>query len=314
MKAARVRAALAGEVADRPPFSLWYHFRHEPETGEGFVRATLDAYRAYDVDLLKVMHDVPYELPIEKPVFTEPADWTMLPVNPPDAGGFGEQLRSLRQIREYKNDDAPVIDTIASVFAHGQRITQGRLLEQLDAEPDVVMAGLKRLAAALAGYAMATLENGGDGIFLAVAGADAGTLAAERYVEQFLPLDQLVLGSVAAGWCNVVHLHGDDLHFDALRPLTERAHAVSWSDRAAGPSLSEARARSVRCVVGGVDERRIAGYTPEQVRDEIADAVAQTGGGRGLIVAPGCSVPTETPPANLRAFKEAVEAARHTGS
>ncbi len=304
-KAERVRAALSGAETDRAPFSFWYHFRREPEAGEGFARATLDFYRAYDPDLLKVMHDTPYQLPVDNPVFETAEDWKLLPVNPPDAGSFGEQLRSLKMIAADKNDDAPMIDTVYSVFATAQKITGGRLLEQLDADRDGVTNGLKRLAAALAGYAKSAVENGCAGVFLAVSGADAQTMPAERYREQFLPLDRLVLSGAADGWCNVVHLHGDDLHFDALLPVVEQAHAVSWSDRTAGPSLSEARARTGKCLVGGVNERLIGGYTPEQVRAEAADAVSQVGG-RGILVAPGCTVPTETPPANLRAFQEAL--------
>lgn len=308
MKAERVRAALAGGIADQTPFSLWYHFRHEPPTGEGFVRATLDFYRAYDPDLLKVMHDAPYELPIDKPVFERAEDWALLPVNPPDSGNLGEQLRSLRSIAEHKNDDAPIIDTVSSVFATAQRITGGRILEQLDENPDVVSAGLRRLAAALAGYARAAIADANcAGIFLAVSGAHAPATTAEQYREHFLPLDLLVLSGASAGWCNVVHLHGEDLHWDVLSPLTEAAHAVSWSDRAGGPDLAEMRERTTKCLVGGVDETRIGGYTPDQVRNEIADAIARIGG-RGLLVAPGCAVPTETPPANLRAFGEAVAA------
>ncbi len=307
-KAERVRAALAGEAPDRAPFSLWYHFRHEPESGEGFVRATLDFYRAYEPDVLKVMHDTPYELPVDMPVFEQPEDWKLLGVNPPDMGAFGEQLRSLRHIAEHKNDDTPMLDTLYSVFAVAQKITGGQVLEQLDAEPEVVTSGLRRLAAALAGYAKAAVEDAGcAGVFLAVSGADAQTMPAARYEELFLPLDRLALSGAAGGWCNIVHLHGDDLHAEMLLPLVEQAQAVSWSDRAAGPGLAHFQQRTARCVVGGVNERRIGGYAPEQVRAEVADALAQTGG-RGVIIAPGCAVPTETPPANLHAIKEAVEA------
>src|SRR5918997_6606651 len=101
-KAERVKAVLDGGLADRVPFSLWYHFRREPVDGEGFVRATLDFYRAYDPDLLKVMHDAPYELPVDKPVFENAEEWRRFPVNPPDSGAFGEHLRSLRTIAEHK--------------------------------------------------------------------------------------------------------------------------------------------------------------------------------------------------------------------
>lgn len=309
-KKERVEAALAGGVADRVPFSLWHHFRLESPTGEAFVGETLDFYRAYDPDLLKVMHDAPYELSVDKPVFEQAEDWAQFPVNPPDSGSFGEQLRSLRAIAAGKNDDAPLVDTVFSVFATAQQITGGRILEQLDASPDVVAGGLKRLAAALAGYAHAAIADAGAaGIYLALSGAGRAVMPAERYREVFLPLDLLVLSGASAGWCNIVHLHGEELHWDALLPLVEAAHAVSWSDRAAGPALSEIRARTNRCLVGGVNETRIGGYAPEQVQDEIADALAQAGG-KGILIAPGCAVPTETPPANLRAFKTAVEAAK----
>lgn len=312
-KSERVRAALTGGQVDQTPFSLWYHFRREPETGDGFVRATLDFYRQYDPDLLKVMNDVGYEMPVDTPVYAHAADWAHFPVNPPDSGCFGESLRSLRHIAAGKNDDAPMVETVLSVFATAQQITEGRLLEHLEEDPETVKHGLAKLAAALAGYAKAAVEEAGcAGIFLAVLGATADTMPAERYADVFLPLDRMVLSGAAAGWCNLVHLHGDDLHRDMLLPLIESAHGVSWSDRAAGPTLAEMRALTGKCLVGGVNEQRIGGYSPEQVRNEAADALSQTNGGRGLILAPGCAVPTETPPANLHAFKTA--AADSTGS
>jgi len=303
----RVRAALAGDPVDRPPFAFWYHFRGVPPVGDAFVRATLDFYRDYEPDLLKVMHDAPYDMPVDHPVLEEPGDWRMLPINPPDSGSFGEQIRALRNIRDYKNDDAPLIETVPSAFTVAEQLTNGRTLEMLDKDPAAVMTGLKHLAAAYASYAKAAIEEAGcAGIFLAVNGASGGVMGAERYAADFLPLDRLVLAGAFEGWCNIVHLHGDDLHLDAALPLIEQAHAVSWSDRAYGPSLSDVRARTGKCVVGGVNERLVGGYTRTQVTDEVADALAQTDGGRGLIVAPGCTVPTETAPATLRAFEAAV--------
>lgn len=306
-KGERVRAALMGEAVDRPPFSFWHHFRGVPNHGDAFVRATLDFYRAYDPDVLKVMHDAPYEMPVDKPVFEQPADWHALVLNPPDSGAFGEQLRALRHLAEYKNDDAPMINTVSSVFTVAEQITNGRTLEMLAEDHAAVMNGLRRLAAALAAYAKTASETPGcSGVYFATSGADAQTMTAEQYKRDFLPLDRLVLSSAQAGWCNIVHLHGDALHLDALAPLIEHAHAVSWSDRAYGPDLAGVRERTGKCVVGGVNERQIGGYAPEQVQAEIADAIQQTNGGRGLIVAPGCTVPTETPPANLHAFRQAL--------
>jgi uroporphyrinogen decarboxylase len=47
--------------------------------------------------------------------------------------------------------------------------------------------------------------------------------------------------------------------------------------------------------------------TPDDVRRAVFDCVAQAGGSpRGLIVASGCSLPTETPFANIQAMMDAV--------
>ena len=306
----RIYATLAGSETDRTPFSLWYHFALSEPSAEALARETLGFYRMYEPDLLKVMHDLPYDLPADLPVLEKPEDWTRLMVHPPDTGAFAEQLRALKMIVRDKNDDTPVVDTIFSIYAAGQQLTGGRLMAQLDADPAPVRAGLAHLAGALAAYAEAVVgEAGCAGIYLAISGATTDTLPAERYAREFLEMDRRILSGAAAGRCNVVHLHGDNLYFDMLAPLIDQAQVVSWSDRAAGPALAEIQARTGKTVMGGVNERTIAGKTPDAVRAEIADAVAQAGR-RGLIVAPGCAVPTETAPALLHAFSEGVTRAR----
>ncbi len=45
---------------------------------------------------------------------------------------------------------------------------------------------------------------------------------------------------------------------------------------------------------------------PAEVRAQVADAIAQTGG-RRLIVGTGCVTPITSPTANIRAAREAVE-------
>jgi len=45
---------------------------------------------------------------------------------------------------------------------------------------------------------------------------------------------------------------------------------------------------------------------PQAVAAEVRDALAQTGGGAGLIVGPGCVLPIPTPESNIRAAIGAV--------
>src|SRR5262249_36637494 len=102
----------------------------------------------------------------------------------------------------------------------------------------------------------------------------------------------------------LLHLHGSRPMFDLQSEYP--VQIVNWLDRRAEPSLRAGRVRSGRCVAGGINEQAIATGSAEAVAAEVQDAIAATGG-RGLIVAPGCVIPIDTPAANIAA---AVPAAR----
>ena len=63
-----------------------------------------------------------------------------------------------------------------------------------------------------------------------------------------------------------------------------------------------------RCLMGGVNESVIAERSIATLRAEVRDAIAQNGGVRNFIVAPGCTVPTQTQTAALRAVLEEAKA------
>jgi uroporphyrinogen decarboxylase len=85
--------------------------------------------------------------------------------------------------------------------------------------------------------------------------------------------------------------------------------AVSWSIHNQGnPSLVEGRKLSGRAVMGGLGQRASLLYgPPPEVEAEARRAVAETGG-RGLLLAPGCSVPPRAKDINLAAMVAAIAA------
>jgi uroporphyrinogen decarboxylase len=111
----------------------------------------------------------------------------------------------------------------------------------------------------------------------------------------------------AAAWFNVVHLCGSNLNFGLARDLP--AQVVSWSIHNQGnPSLAEGRKLSGRAVMGGLGQRASLLYgPPPEVEAEARRAVAETGG-RGLLLAPGCSVPPRAKDVNLAAMVSAIAA------
>src|SRR5205809_7548239 len=78
-------------------------------------------------------------------------------------------------------------------------------------------------------------------------------------------------------------------------------HAWNWDDRATPPSLRDGQARVPGAVIGGLNQwKTLRDGTPEQSIAEVDDAIAQTGG-RGLIIGPGCVLPSNTPDPNVAA-------------
>ena len=64
--------------------------------------------------------------------------------------------------------------------------------------------------------------------------------------------------------------------------------------------------RSGKAVMGGISEKTILKTgEPEQVREEVARAIEMTGGTHFLL-APGCSIPPETPAKNLQAIRDSL--------
>ncbi len=114
-KKQRVRAALAGQPVDRPPISMWGHDFLREWSAEDLVAATVEPYRAYDWDFIKLnprwtffaeAWGNRYEPPdsqrnphtLELTIDDVDALDRIEPVDP-TAGVFDEQLRSLRLLR-----------------------------------------------------------------------------------------------------------------------------------------------------------------------------------------------------------------------
>ena len=90
-------------------------------------------------------------------------------------------------------------------------------------------------------------------------------------------------------------------------------HAFSWATNdPTNPSLRDARLRLSGALMGGISqEQALQESRPDPVVAEVRAGLDQTGGLRWLI-APGCSIPPNTPPAQLRAVRDEVESIRLT--
>jgi uroporphyrinogen decarboxylase len=120
------------------------------------------------------------------------------------------------------------------------------------------------------------------------------------------PTDQLVLNTLRHAPILILHIHGEkDTHFDLLKDYD--CDAISWEDQLAGPSITEAREKTDKCFVGGIDHVAAVKCTPNEVVRQGREAV-ENAEGRGIILAPGCTFFNDTPPENILALKAAVGA------
>ncbi len=310
-KKERITAALSGRETDRVPFSAYMHSSIHDRSIERFVEFTLGFYRKYDPDYIKAMFDEHYDLPATYDFIRSAEIWRELEEFDPHLGAFGRVLEGLKRVKSAVGPDVPVIQTIFLPFHFGQRLAYRRILEDFKREPEAVRAGLTAIARNTAAFGRACLSEAGiDGFFLGAYGCERSWTSEEFYRDHVRPFDLMVVEALAAAEpapITILHIHGvRDIHFNLLKDYP--VDALSWEDRAAGPSLERARTLTDKCLVGGVDFEKARRCAPEEVVAEGREAI-KAAGGRGFILAPGCTFKPDTPEANIRALARAAGAA-----
>lgn len=307
-KIERVLNALKGIEVDRPPFSFWYHFGLQHMPGRKHAEAEIDFFRVYDLDFLKVMSDYPYPLPKGVEAIETPAHWQMIEPLGASAECWAEQLAAISIIKDAIGDEALFIETIFSPWTTARRLARaGFLTESRERSPEAVLAAMDHIAASLANYAREAVARGAAGIFLSLGAATDEVMSEEEYKTWGRPFDLKILEAVRDAPFNVLHIHGKRIHFDSL--LDYPVSAINWSHYTAQPTLKEGRARWGKTVMGGINETTADRVSAPEIIDQIEGTLNEMGA-RGLIITPGCSVPTDTPERNLRAIKSALEITR----
>lgn len=305
-KMERVRAAVEGERVDRVPFCCWHHFRPGGNP-RALVRQTVEFFGGLDLDIVKLMPDIPYPFPADS--IRRAEDWYLLPHTDPTDATFGRMNDAVALLRDEIGEDAPILVTVFSPFTDAMRFAgAGQIRQHLRENPAEVHGALAVIAANLAQFCAATIDAGADGVFLAAQGAGDDLLTPIEYAEFARPYELEVLRACAAGWLTTLHVHAAS-GLDITPFLTYPAPVLSWSDRLTGVSLAQVRAQAPeRCLMGGISERGpILTGDGDEIQAEMRDALDQVEGGRRFILANGCSIPDETPIEQLVLARQQVD-------
>ncbi len=323
-KRERILAALRGEEVDRVPVAAWRHFPGRDYTAEQQVESFLAFQYQFDWDFMKMMFrnsfpiedwggsvrdlQVPYGwyLPLKYAV-EKTADWRSLPVLDPNRGTLGEMLAVTRGVRSRLREELPVLATVFSPLTVARHLAgDRRLFSDLRERPEALHPALEVISETVAAFARALLENGADGIFFATQLNNRDLLEQAEYAAFGHPYNLRVLERIEGRSAfTLLHVCGRNIRFAEYAGYP--VQAINWEDRAASPSLREARSITDRCLVGGIDkDQTLRTGSPEQVAAQARDAV-RSAGRRKLIVAPGCGIPVDCPDDNLFALRRAAE-------
>ena len=323
-KRERLEAAIAKDVADRPPLALWRHFPVDDQTPEGLTESTSLYQARYDYDFVKVTPASSFCLldwgiedewngnpegtrDYTRRVVKEPADWRELEVLDPEQGYLGKQLRCLELLREKLGESQPIIQTVFNPLSQAKNLAgQQILFEHLHREPQDVLAGLEIITQSTVNFIEAMKNRGLDGIFYAIQHGSYQLFDSENYRKFGGVFDHRIFEAADFFWLNVLHLHGEAIMFNLAEEYP--VQIVNWHDREVPPSLAEGALRISGAVCGGIRRMTMVCSDPAQVQEEAAQALKSLHG-RGVVLGTGCVVPVHAPRMNIEAARAAADCA-----
>jgi uroporphyrinogen decarboxylase len=305
-KEERVRRALVSADVDRPPYSFWSHFPGIDLDPEALVKHTVRFAAELDLDFVKAMSNGLYCVEdwgvaadysaisqggvarvVSTPV-VETEDWRRIGRLPVTAPALGRELRHLAGLTGALGRTTPVLATVFSPLTIAHKLAGDALQRDVREAPGLVREALERIALTTADFARAALAAGCAGVFFAVQDADPAHFDDAAYAVFGEKFDRIVLEAAAAGWFNVVHMHGDRILFDRLKNYP--VAALNWHIGEAPQSVAAYRQSGGRQpIVGGLRRDGLTRHDIAMAEADLAQLFADSAG-RGLLVAPGCVI------------------------
>lgn len=288
----RFLAAVRGEELDRVPVTAWCNLATDGVDGVENARRQLAWFEAGGWDICKAMNDYRLAPPEGVETLHAPNDLLRFTRRALSERAFAEQMACLRCMRDALPDDVPLLDTLfepffSVLFAVG--FSKAAFMRAHRAEASIM---LEALTEAYLEYIAEIRKVPVDGVLYAtnacILPPSSRGISTEEFRAFHEPYDLRLLAAMD-GIVRVVHAHGNPL--DIGRILHYPFEVLNWSDRLPGnPSIEQMRRMTRKCLMGGIDESRLHERSLPEIRAEVADALAQSGGTRKLILSPGCNV------------------------
>ena len=182
----------------------------------------------------------------------KPEDWEKLKPIRGNEGEYGMVLQSQKIAMKALKGLVPLVQTVFSPLTSCLKLGGLEpLLNHLKDFPEKVHRGLEIVTETTREFAVAAIREGADGIFLASQMSNADRLTADMHREFVEKYDLVILEAIRQdAWFNILHLHGANAMIHEV--LDYPVQVLNWHDRDSGPSLSEVRRLTQKCLLGGI--------------------------------------------------------------
>jgi hypothetical protein len=305
----RVDRALLGAEVDRPPFSLWHHYKRPNAQLE--AQDHLEFHRRYATDFVKVMNDFDYPR-------STTGKWYELE---PLASPYPEQLRTLELVRDGLHGDAYFIDTVygpymtAMLLLAAEPQFSGANASQDRGEAISALHAFQREHTAAWEHAMEAITQstinhinrslalGSSGTLVSIYNAASRFGSVQDYERYSRPYDKRVMAALTQTKLSILHLHTLE------RPYLNQFHdfgapVINYSVKTSGIAVAEVRQSYSQAIAGGVDEIDFQHLSTQEIIEQWTSARSQAGS--KYLVTPGCSVPDASTDADLARMARAV--------
>jgi len=304
----RVDRALLGAEVDRPPFSLWHHYKRP--TAQLEAQDHLEFHRRYDTDFVKVMNDFDYPR-------STTGKWYELE---PLASPYPEQLRTLELVRDGLHGDADFIDTVYGPYMTAMLLLaaepqfsgnggsdRGEVISALHAFQQEHTAEWERALEAITqstiNHINRSLALGSSGTLVSIYNSTSRFGSVQDYERYSRPYDKRVMAALTQSKLSILHLHTLE------RPYLSQFHdfgapVINYSVKTSGIPIAEVRQSYSQAIAGGIDEIDFQHLSTPEIVEQWTSARLQAGS--KYLITPGCSVPDASTDADLARMTRAV--------
>lgn len=322
-KRERIQAAINKQEVDRIPFSIWYSCPHLDQDPRSLAEEEVRQAREYGVDFIKINPNALYVsqdyglslqffcmpdqgVKVRKYGIEDIKEWGELKPLPATYGTYGKTLQIAHYVKkELKGEDIPFIQTIFSPLTIAKKLAGERTLEDMRTDPALFSQALQAITDTLIHFVQANKDEGVSGFFCGTNTATTDQLNPDEFERFEAFYYRQVLDAIGDDvLIKVLHAHGDNTYFKEMAAYN--VNCVHWHSRTCNaPDILQARKLTDKCLVGGIDENWLATAAPEKIYSHLREAVDMAGR-RGFMVGPGCVCKANTPKANFKAIKDAI--------